>query len=172
MARIKPVICLALRAIVPLIVVGLVLGPETIGMRVDEALSVAWRALGDQLANRELDAIARQLDRERRDAERIGAARDGLSARLRSLEAFRDCVATDVGEQYPPPGADSEHVVPRLDTAIAMLRSARTRSPHPGRSTGGPPQARGRADRAAGRGRRPPDGPGAHQIRWKSIAVV
>jgi hypothetical protein len=128
MARIKLVICPALRAIALMIVVGLVLGPETIRMKVEEAMSAAWRALGDQLANRELDAIAQQLDRERRDAQRIEVARDGLSTRLRSLEAFRECVATQVGERCPPLGANSEPELDRLDTGIAMLSWASARA--------------------------------------------
>jgi hypothetical protein len=127
MSRIKSVIGLAPGALVSAVVVGLALGPETVMRRVDDALAASWRALGDRLANRELDAIARQLDRERQDAERIGALRDGLAARLRPLVARRD-EAARVEEGRPPCGADSEHGRARLEAAITLLRSAVART--------------------------------------------
>jgi hypothetical protein len=128
MARIKSVTCLASRALGLMIIVGLVLGPETIRTRAEEALSAAWRALGDQLANRELDAIAQQLERERQDAERIGVVRDRLSARLRSLGAFRECVITHVGEPCSAVGTDSERELASLDNAISLLTLATERA--------------------------------------------
>jgi hypothetical protein len=123
MDRIKSVFCLASKAIASIVIVGLALGPETMKMGVGEAVPAVWRALGDHLANQELVAIAHQLDRQRLDAERIEAARDRLSARVRSIGAFRACVATLSEERDHALGADSERELASLDAAIAMLKS-------------------------------------------------
>jgi hypothetical protein len=127
MSRIKSVFGVAPAALVSAVVVGLALGPETVIRRVDDALAASWRALGDGFANRELDAIARQLDRERQDTGRIEALRDGLAARLRSLVARRD-EAARVAEGRPPRGADSERERARLEAAITLLRAAVARA--------------------------------------------
>jgi hypothetical protein len=128
MARIKSVICLTFKTFAAMTIVGLLVGSETMRMKVGEAVSAAWQALGDQLASRELDAIARQLDRERLDAERIEAARERLSERLRSLEAFRTCVAALIEGRCLALGADSERELASLDTAICMLKSTSARA--------------------------------------------
>ena len=89
MSRIKSVFGVAPAALVSAVVVGLALGPETVIRRVDEALAASWRALGDCLASRELDAISRQLDRERQDAARIEVLRNGLREREGELLVLR-----------------------------------------------------------------------------------
>jgi hypothetical protein len=127
MSRIKSVIGLAPGALVSAIVVGLALGPETVIRRVDDALAASWRALGDRLANRELDAIARQLDRERQDTGRIEALRAGLEASLRPLVARRARTAR-MADGRPMRGADSERERARLEAAITLLRSAVARA--------------------------------------------
>jgi hypothetical protein len=111
-----------------MIIVGLALGLETVGTSVERAMSTTWRLVGDRLANRELYAMAQQLDRERKDSECMRAVRDTLSARLKSLEAFRECVATQVEERCQLPGADSQHELVSLDTVIGQLRSATARA--------------------------------------------
>jgi hypothetical protein len=127
MSRIKSVIGVAPAALVSAIVVALALGPETMMRRVDDALAASWRALGDHLANRELDAIVRQLDRERHDMGRIEALRDDLAARLAPLVARRD-EAARVAEDGPPRGADSERERARLEGAITLLKAAVARA--------------------------------------------
>jgi hypothetical protein len=129
MSRIKSVIGLTPGALVSAVIVGLALGPETVIRRVDDALAASWRALGDRLANRELDAIDRQLDRERQETGRIEALRDGLAARLLPLVSRRD-EAARVAEGRPPRGADSERERARLEAAITLLRSAVARADH------------------------------------------
>jgi hypothetical protein len=127
MSRIKSVFGLAPAALVSAVVVGLALGPETVIRRVDEALAASWRALGDCLASRELDAISRQLDRERQDAARIEVLRNGLAASLRPLVARRKAAAWLAGGS-PPREADSEREWARLEAAITLLRSAVARA--------------------------------------------
>jgi hypothetical protein len=127
MSRIKSLIGLAPGALVSMLVVGLVLGPETVIRRVDDALAASWHALGDRLAKRELDAIARQLDRERQETERIEALRDGLAARLLPLVVRRD-EAARVAEGRPQRGADSEREWAHLEAAITLLRAAVARA--------------------------------------------
>jgi hypothetical protein len=127
MSCIKSIIGLALKALALVIVVGLALGPETVIKRVDDALAASWRGLGDRLANRELDAIARQLDRERQDTARIEALRDGLAASLRPLVARRDEVVR-MADGSPPREADSEREWARLEAAMTLLRSAVARA--------------------------------------------
>jgi hypothetical protein len=118
---------LASNALALVIVVGLALGPETVIRRVDDALAASWRAQGDRLANRELDALARQLDRERQDTVRIETLRDGLAASLRPLVARRDEVAR-IAHGRPRRGADSEREQARLEAAITVVRSAVARA--------------------------------------------
>jgi hypothetical protein len=127
MSYIKSKIGLASKALALVIVVGLALGPETVIRRADDALAASWRALGDHLASRQLDAIARQLDRERQDTGRIEALRDGLAATLRPLEVRRDGVAR-VSKGRPPRGADSERERARLEAAITLVRLAVARA--------------------------------------------
>jgi hypothetical protein len=127
MSCIKSIIGLGSKALALVIVVGLALGPETVIRRVDDALAASWRGLGDRLANRELDAIARQLDRERQDTARIEALRAGVAANLRPLVARRDETARSAYGR-PPRGADSERERARLDAAITLLRAAVARA--------------------------------------------
>jgi hypothetical protein len=127
-ARIKSLMCLALKGVALTTVVWLVVGSEAMWTRAEESVSAAWRALSDQLAKAEIDAITRQLARERRNAERIEAARDGISARLSSLEAFRECLGPCSCERCSALGADSENESAGLEHAIAMLDSASARA--------------------------------------------
>jgi hypothetical protein len=127
-AQIESGIRLALKAIALVAAVALVVSPRTMRTTADRALSAAWRALGDQLASRELDSIAQQLDRERQNAETIELARERLSERLTSLEAFRACAATLQAEGYSTLGVDSNCEVDSLNSAIAMLKSTRARA--------------------------------------------
>jgi hypothetical protein len=127
-SRIKSVIGLASRALAVMIVIGLAATPEAVVQKLDGALSASWRALGDRLANHELNAIARQLDRERQDAERIEALRDGLAADLRSLGVRRECVASRVSDEARPRGDHPERELAHLDAAIALIRSAVART--------------------------------------------
>jgi hypothetical protein len=124
---IKSIIGLASKALVVVITVGLALGPEMVIRNVDDALAALWRGLGDRLANRELDAMARQLDHEREDAVRIEALRDGLAACLRPLVARCD-EAARMAEGRPPRGADSERERAHLEAAITMIGSAVARA--------------------------------------------
>src|SRR4051794_38546137 len=90
MSRTKSVIGLASRAVALLVVVGLALRPEAVSRRVDEVLSASWKVLSNRLANRELQAMARQLDCERQNVERIAELRDGHRVRLLAFEAIRE----------------------------------------------------------------------------------
>ena len=96
MSRIKSIIGQGSTALGLVIVVGATFGPSTVVRRAEEVAFASWRALGDQLANHELSAISEQLDRERQDAETIGAlagrplgaiavARDTSRARRRRI---------------------------------------------------------------------------------------
>jgi hypothetical protein len=124
----RPVIGPVLTGFVLAIVVVLVFEPETVSRRVDEALAAFWRTLDDCLTNRELDEIARQIDRDRQDVGRISALRDSLVARLLSLEPRRERAAAWMREGDPLRGADSERELFHLDAAIALLRSAVARA--------------------------------------------
>jgi hypothetical protein len=106
------------------IVAGLALRPESVISNVDETLYVWWRGLGDGLANRALDALARQIDRERQNADKIGTLRDDLVERLRSLGLRRDCVASRVNEGGLPREAGTERELVHLESAIGLLGSA------------------------------------------------
>jgi hypothetical protein len=119
---------LAFKTIALVAALGLVIGPQTLTTRLEGTAFALWHALGDQLAGCELDAIARQLDRDRLIAERIEFARDRLSARLRSLEAFRACLDTLQNGRCPSLGADSDPELASLDAAIAMLKSTGARA--------------------------------------------
>jgi hypothetical protein len=127
MSCIKSMIGLASNALALVIVVGLAFGPEMVMRRVDNALATSWRGLGDRLVNRELDAMARQLDRERQDTARIETLRDGLAACLRPLVARRD-EAARVAEGRRPRGVDSESERARLKAAVTLLGSAVARA--------------------------------------------
>jgi hypothetical protein len=127
MSRIKSVIGRATWALVSAAVFGLTVGPEAVMRRVDDVLATSWRALGDRLVDRELNAIARQLDREEQRAGQIEALRDALTARLVSLAARRE-VSAQVEEGHPPRGDDSERERVCLDAAITSLRSAVARA--------------------------------------------
>ena len=113
MSRIKLVIELASMALASVIVAGLALGPETVTRKLDNALRASWRALGDHLASRELDAIARELDRERQNFEHIGALRDEIVAHLQSLSVRRECVRAQMEEQRQPRGDGPARASPR-----------------------------------------------------------
>ena len=128
MSRVKLVIELVSMAVASMIFAGLALGPETVTRKLDHALSASWRALGDRVAARELDAIARDLDCERRDFEHIGTVRDELLAHLQSLALRRQCVGAQMDEQSEPRGAGPERELALMDAAIARLRSALARA--------------------------------------------
>ncbi len=128
MSRIKWAIRLLSIAMASAILVGLTLEPRMVARRWDDALFASWRALGDRLASRELDAIARQLDREREDAGRIGTLRDDLDARLRSLVARRATAAERADEPRPSRGDGPGRELARIDSAIVLLESAVARA--------------------------------------------
>ncbi len=128
MSRVKSVIELASAALALAIVIGIAVGPETVSKRIDEALAASWRTVGDHLANRELAAIASQLDRERHDFERIGALHNELDASLQSLRVRRRCVAARLDEKPPPAKGSSQRELAHVDAAIALLRSAVARA--------------------------------------------
>src|SRR5262249_19185680 len=128
MSRLKSVIGLAPRALALAVVVGLALGPGAVMRRVDEALAASWQALGDGLADRELNAIAQQIDRDRKDTGSIGARREGPSPHLLPLLARRERLAAGVEEGRPPLGTDAGHELARLDASVALLRSAIARA--------------------------------------------
>ncbi len=86
MSRIKCALELISTALVAVVVAGMLIGPEIVAARMDEAFLAWWRTAGDHLAGRELNAIARQLDYERREYERLAALREKLNARVQSLE--------------------------------------------------------------------------------------
>jgi hypothetical protein len=129
MSRIKSVIGLVSRAMaLVVVVVGLAVGPEAVMVRVEKALSASEKVLSDRLANRKLHAIARQLDAERQNVERIVGLRDGLGGRLLVLEANREQVAARLAEGGPPHRAESERELARLDDAIAQLSAVIARA--------------------------------------------
>jgi hypothetical protein len=128
MSGIKSMIILASMALALVIAVGLALGPESVGSRVDEALFSTWQALGDHLATRELSAIARQLERERQNGDLIATLRNSLAERLQSLGVRRECVAARGVEGGLPRETDSDRELTHLDGAIALLRSAVVRA--------------------------------------------
>ena len=128
MSRVKSAISLASSTLALAVVIEVALGPETLIRKADEALFVSWRTLGDHFVNRELDALARQLERKRLGAARIGALRDSLAARLMSLETCRDRMAEQVEERDRPRGTDPDRGLAHLNAAIALLRSAVART--------------------------------------------
>jgi hypothetical protein len=107
---------------------GFALGPDLVMRRVDEAVSTSWQTLGDYLAERELDSIARQLDHGRQGTEQIEALRDELAARLLSLEAGRERVAAGVREGSPPRDLELELELAGLNDAINLLHSVVARA--------------------------------------------
>jgi hypothetical protein len=107
---------------------GVALGPDLVMRRVDEAVTSSWQALGDYLAERELDSIARQLDHGRQITEQIKDLRDELAARLLSLEAGRERVEVCAREGSPPQGVDLELELAGLNDSIKILRSAVARA--------------------------------------------
>ncbi len=128
MTRIKSLLYQASMVVATMVIVGLALSLETVRTSVESAVFTTCEIMSDQLANRELYAMAQQLDRERKDAECVREKRDSLLTRLKALEAFRECVATQVGYRCPLPGTNSQYDLANLDTVIAQLSSAATRA--------------------------------------------
>jgi hypothetical protein len=128
MSRIKSALVKASGALALAVALGAALWPELVTGRVDEALSACWRVAGDRLVDRELDAIARQLVRDRQDVERLEALRDRLDTHLRALTMHRGGLAARVDGRCPPIGADPERELARLDAALARLDSTSGRA--------------------------------------------
>ena len=112
------------------LIVVLAIGPYNAIRRADEAVFVMWRAFGDQLAYRELNAMARELEAERSDEELIRAARDDLKGRLLSLEAQREVLAAEALDLEPQLLTVAKRKLAGLDTAIALLSRAASRADH------------------------------------------
>jgi hypothetical protein len=128
MSVIKRMIRLAWALLGLVSIVALAIGPDFASRTVDEALHAWWRTLGDQLTNRELNAIARQLDQELHSAERIETLRDGLAERLQSLGLQRDCRDAILGEGCRSGEASVKRELAHLDAAIVLLRSTLARA--------------------------------------------
>ncbi len=110
------------------IVVGLAFEPRMLARRWDDALFASWRALGELVASRELDAIGRQFERDREEVERIETLRDDLDVRRRSLAARRAMAADRAAETRSPHPDGGERELARIDSAIALLDSAVARA--------------------------------------------
>ncbi len=128
MSRIKSLIGHASIAIGSAIFLGAFVGPCAVMRQAEEAAFTCWRALGDHLADHELGAISGQLDRERQDTEFVRGLRDGLWARLQSLERQRECVVVELKARGPRLACDSDCELIRLDTAIDLVKSAIARA--------------------------------------------
>jgi hypothetical protein len=110
------------------ILLGAFIGPRAVMRQAEEAAFTCWRALGDQLADYELGAISGQLDRERQDTEFVRGLRDGLWARLQSLERQRECVVVELKARGPRLACDSDCELIRLDAAIDLVKAAIARA--------------------------------------------
>jgi hypothetical protein len=75
------------------LVAGLAARPVAAVRWVDVALVEAWRVLGDVLVERELGALAQQIERERQDIRDLEVLRDDLEARLGRLGTRSDRVS-------------------------------------------------------------------------------
>jgi hypothetical protein len=84
--------------------------------------------LGDQLANRELGAIARQLESDRQYEDLIGTLRSGPEERLQSLVLHRECLCALLDQGCRSPQAAAERELAHLDAAIELLKSALARA--------------------------------------------
>jgi hypothetical protein len=116
MSRIKSALVKASSVLALAVALGAAPWPQLVTGRVDEALSACWRAAGDRLADRELDAIARQLVRDRQDVEHLEALRGRLAEHRRALAEHRRLLIA--------PGAEPA----RLDAALARLDSTSGRA--------------------------------------------
>jgi hypothetical protein len=128
MSRIKSLAAPALKMLAVLIATAAAVGLLAVNERVEEAVFAAWRAVGDQLAKRELTAIAQQLDLERQDAAKIQDSRDSIAIRLIVLEAQRELVAAESQESGSRYRDGRAHELAVLDRAISVLRSTANRA--------------------------------------------
>jgi hypothetical protein len=128
MSRIVSRVGRASPALALVIAVGAAFGPLTVLRRAEDAAFASWRAMGDQLANHELNAISEQLDRDRQDAEFVRGMRDGLWGRLQSLETQRERAVVDLKIRGRRLACDSDHELSSLDAAIAQVQSATARA--------------------------------------------
>ncbi len=127
-SRIKSLVGHASMAIGLAIFLGAFIGPRVVTRQAEEAVVAFWRAMGDQLADYELSAISGQLDRERQAAENVRGLRDGLWARLQSLERERDCAVVELRARGPRLACDSDDELSGLDAAIDLVKSAIARA--------------------------------------------
>jgi hypothetical protein len=128
MFRVKSLVAQTSMALGLAILLGVFVGPSALMRKAEDGAFACWRALGDQLANYELCVISGQLDRERQDAEFVRGLRDGLWARLQSLETQRERAVVELEVRGPRLACDSDDELSRLDEAIDLVKSAIARA--------------------------------------------
>jgi hypothetical protein len=127
-SRVKSILGPVFKAVALVVATAWAVGPEAVQTRAEEAVFALWRAVGDELAQRELTTIGRQLDRDRQDAELICAARDDLRTRLVSLKTQSELLVAEIEQCGTRHGARERHELARLENAIATIKSTAARA--------------------------------------------